>query len=178
MKRLMLTIAVALVAAAGLSTGSAAREDCVQLSPERRDERDAELGQELPGISRLHWCDDNATIRVTIGGKALTFPEGLCTTTKNGRYLQFGTRISPLKSRKPNDPPGAFVNDPKPASELDKWGEFGKGAVKWQENVVITWTGPKTGKFTGVEGQWVNNEFTEVKAAGTFVCKRLVPVNF
>ena len=70
----------------------------------------------------------------------MTFPQGLCTTTKNGRYL-FGTRISPVKSRKRNDHPGAFVNHPKPASGLEKWGEFGKGAVKWQENVTTTWTG-------------------------------------
>ena len=179
MTRLMLTIAVALLAAAGLSTGGAARDSATFNCPKNAGTKGTQNWvRNYQGFRGSTWCDDNATIRVTIGGKTLTFPEGLCTATKNGRYLQFGTRISPLKSRKPNDPAGAFVNDPKLASGLDKWGEFGKGAVKWQENVVITWTGPKTGKFSGIEGQWVNNVFTEVKATGTFACKRLVPVNF
>ena len=129
------------------------------------------------GFRGSTWCNDGAKVTVKVGAATVTLSNGICTKTKAGKYLQFGTRVSPLSKRKAADPPGVFVNDPTPASGLEDWAEIGKGTVKWQENVKITWTAALKGRFSGVEGQWIDDVFTQVKAQGTFTCKRLVPVN-
>jgi hypothetical protein len=193
MRRLTVTLALVLVGAASLGSSGGARIESWPTCPTDPKAAPTTLwvknyptGARIPRGST--WCKDGGTATVKLvgylqDGKAsgyswsLTINGGLCTNTKNGRYIQFGTRVSPRTKRKATDPPGIFVNDPTKASGLDKWAEVGKGAANWAENATIKWSGLKA-TFTGVEGQWINNVYTQVKATGTVTCRRLVPVTW
>ena len=105
-------------------------------------------------------------------------------------HFQAGTHISPDSARKPNEPPGFFIQKAQP-KYLEDSVSIGNSKWKWSEagvwdqadsepqGVKVTWNkGALKGSFAGVEGLWLDNEYTLVKATGTFTCKRIVNTGF
>lgn len=193
MRRLIVMLAAGAMGAATLAGGGAARDAAATFKcPANAAATPHTLWvKNYKGFRGSTWCNDGATASVTIvsrlasnnkivGSTKLFFSGGLCTKSKQtgSRFLQFGTRVSPLDKRVPEDPPGLFVNDQTAASGADDYGQIGKAKIKWQENVKFAWkAGTKSGTFSGNESQWDdNNERLLVKASGSFTCVRLVPV--
>ena len=178
MRRLIVALGVGAAFAASIVGAGGARETAAFTCPKDAATKGTQNWvRNYQGFRGSTWCNDGAKVTVKVGAATVALSNGVCTKTKAGKYLQFGTRVSPLSKRKPADPPGVFVNDPTRVSGLEDWAEIGKGTIKWQENVKIAWTGALKGTFSGTEGQWIDNVFTQVKAQGTFTCKRLVTVN-
>ena len=195
MSRLLFAIAVTVAAAtAGASLGSA-RDEATFNCPKSATAKGTSLWvRNYAGYRGSTWCNDGATLTVSLKypghSESLSFPGGLCTKSRNGLHYQAGTHVSPDSSRKAKDPPGFILQKAGPKN-LEDGISIGNSTWKWQESgvwdttdpestgVKITWSnGSLKGSFTGVDGEWVKDKYTLVKAVGSFKCKRIVNAVF
>jgi hypothetical protein len=125
------------------------------------------------------WCDDGATATVTVsvGQSPLVFKGGVCTSSTAGKFISIGTLIS--GKRKASDPRGFKTLKWKPGTGTPEAAAFSSGGkFDWGDEVKITWNGMNGSWSGGIDGMFINDEYTEVKASATFTCKRIVKTRF
>jgi hypothetical protein len=125
------------------------------------------------------WCDDGATaiVRVSVGPSPLIFKGGVCTSATTGTFISIGVVIS-KNQLKATDPPGFKTLKWNKKTSTPEAAAFSRtGKFYWSDEVKIAWNG-LTGSWSGSDGQWIANKYTDVKASAKFTCKRIVKTGF